>query len=261
MRADLSPKSIFLALLTIIGVLLLGNCVGIFLRHFTPHDFAWGLVRLFNFDTERSLPSFFSSMVILGAGLLLFVVARQHRRRRQPAVAWYALGALFLFLSFDEVAALHERLIVPMREIFDAGGIFYYAWVIPYGAVLFLLGAIYLPFMMRLSRRTLGLFLSAGGVFVSGAIGVEFIGGSYAETHGTKTITYALIYTAEELLEKLGMATFVYALLDYMVRQFGPVLIGVRLSEPVAAMDRIGQPRATVSSIPDSKPADQAALI
>ncbi len=55
---------------------------------------------------------------------------------------------------------------------------------------------------------------------MGGAIGVEAISGKQASLHGEQNSTYNLIITVEELLEMAGVIVFIYALLDYISRQF-----------------------------------------
>jgi hypothetical protein len=63
----------------------------------------------------------------------------------------------------------------------------------------------------------------AGALFVGGALGVEAVSGKHASLHGEQNLTYHLIITIEELLEMAGLVVFVYALLDYIGRQFANV--------------------------------------
>ncbi|MEX0604282.1 MAG: hypothetical protein WD623_11215 [Marinobacter sp.] len=222
MKIRITPLHIYFGFLTIIGILLLSNLAGIALAHFTIHDHAWGLISLFDFRTERSIPAFYSSLAILISALLLFTIGRRHWQAGERAVAWIFLGFIFVFLSFDEIASFHERLGDPAQEYFQTSGFLHFAWVIPGVVAILIVGLLYIPFLLRLPRRTAAIFIGAGTLFVGGAIGVEMIGGWYYESNGATSI-YGIIYTLEELMEKLGIATFIYGLLDYMTRRFGSI--------------------------------------
>jgi hypothetical protein len=91
---------------------------------------------------------------------------------------------------------------------------------------IFVLG--YYRFLMLLPRRTRSLFIAAGTIFVGGALGVEAVSGMQASLHGQQNLTYHAIITAEELFEMAGIVVFVYALLDYIGRQFGTVAVQFR---------------------------------
>jgi hypothetical protein len=125
-----------------------------------------------------------------------------------------------VFLSLDETAQLHELSIRPLQDGFGATGVFYYAWIIPAGLCIALFAVAYVNFLASLPARTRRLFLVAGITFVGGAIGVEAISGKHASLHGEGNLTYHLITTLEELFEMAGLVLFIYALLDYISRQF-----------------------------------------
>ncbi len=72
---------------------------------------------------------------------------------------------------------------------------------------------------MRLPSKTrLGLILS-GAIFVGGAIGVEMISAAEyeaAKDAGVRSLQYYLLYSLEEFMEMLGIALFIYYVLDYL---------------------------------------------
>jgi hypothetical protein len=115
---------------------------------------------------------------------------------------------------------IHEQLRAPMEALFSTSGILYYAWFIPYIIVAVLVGIAYFKFMMRLPMSILKLFILAGVVFISGAVVMEAISGMHDEKYGGETLTYALMYSFEELLEMSGAAVFLYALISYIELKF-----------------------------------------
>jgi len=133
---------------------------------------------------------------------------------------WLGLAIIFLFLSIDETASFHERLITPVRESLNTSGLLYYAWVIPYGIALTVFVIAYLKFLMSLPKNIMILFVVSGATFVSGALGFELVGGRYVEIHGSSNLLYSFFYTCEEFLEMLGIVIFIYTLLTYIVSQF-----------------------------------------
>lgn len=125
---------------------------------------------------------------------------------------------IFLFLSIDEGVQIHEVFNSAVRSKIATGGIFYYAWIIPYAALVAVFVAVFVPFLKRLPLETRRLFLVSGGIFILGAVGMEMAGGYRIDNHG-EDFYYGLISTVEEFLEMFGMATFCYALLRFIESQ------------------------------------------
>ena len=82
-----------------------------------------------------------------------------------------------------------------------------------------ILGLLFLKFLLRLPPLTRWSFLGAGAVYLGGAIGIEMIGGRYAESHGDENLTYQLLTHLEESMEMAGMIVFIHALLRYLAEQ------------------------------------------
>ena len=179
------------------------------------------VVRLAWVDGEGNIPAWYSASLLLLCSLLLATIAFAHKQQRGGHVLhWVVLSLIFAFLSLDETAQLHELSIAPLRDIFGTTGFLYYGWIVPAGLCVALFGLAYLRFLARLPARTRRLFLLAGFIFVGGAIGVEAVSGKHASLQGEQNLTYHLIITVEELLEMAGVVLFIYALLDYISRQF-----------------------------------------
>ena len=60
------------------------------------------------------------------------------------------------------------------------------------------------------------LFIIAGCLYVSGALGMEMVGGNYRDMVGEVDLNYGLITSFEETLEMAGIILFIYGLLDYL---------------------------------------------
>lgn len=226
MDLTITPKRLSLAFGSIVAALVIAHVAIQTLRFVTGDDFLFGLVPLFDVGSDRNLPTFYSSVAILFCAILLTLIARASGRDRDPNVGyWYGLVVVFLFLALDEMLMLHERTTRPMRELLGASGLLHYTWVVPYGIGTLLFAAIYARFLMRLRRRTRLLFVSAGAIYVLGAIGVEMINGSYREIHGAENPVYVALQTIEEIMEMAGIVVFIFALAEYLDHQFN----GLRL--------------------------------
>ncbi|AEQ52472.1 hypothetical protein [Pelagibacterium halotolerans] len=175
-------------------------------------------------DAELSLPAFYSAVLILAIGAALMVIGRVVRQTGGvDARRWMVLGVIFCLMAVDEAASFHESLMMPLRNAFDLTGIFYYSWVIPGAIAVALIGAYYLPFLLRLPRRTALLFAIAGGAYVGGALGMELVGGAIENASSKATVAYSISILIEEGLEIVGLTLFFYALTDHVARVWGSV--------------------------------------
>ncbi len=216
--AQIAPGWLFRILALAAIVLVVLSLIAIALRHSDLHQHWTGFVQLFHLDMERNIPTWFESAVLFLDALLLALIARHEiADRSRWRFYWALLAAIFLLLSLDEIAGLHERLITPVREALGAGGPFYFAWIIPVGGAVIVLGFAYLRFLMALPRRSFRLFTLSATLFIGGAVGVEMVGGAYYEAQGHTPI-YDLITAAEEILEFAGAITFAHALADHARR-------------------------------------------
>lgn len=175
-------------------------------------------------DREMNVPAFFSMLLLLSASLLLGIIAsikvRQNTKYRWH---WTILAMGFLYMAFDEIGEVHEKLIEPMRAMLGGSdlGVFYFAWVVPAIVVVSFLAFVFFRFWSNLVPRTRLLFFLAGALFLGGAVGVELLNGKYAEIYGKDQLAYQAMATVEEALEMTGVIVFIYALLDYIRTNYG----------------------------------------
>ncbi len=220
MAITLKPQKVLQFFLMIIGLLLLANIAGIVAKFYMNFPHIKSFIRLVDFDTEMNVPTLYSSFAMFVASALLALVGYIHRTRKEPSLAWFGLAFIFTFLSIDESSEFHEMLVGPVRETLHTSGVFYFAWVIPYGILAIVLGIAYFKFLLNLPRNILGLFVLSGLVFLSGALGLELVGGVIAQSSGTDSLLYAISYTFEELLEMIGIALLIYTTARYIVQLF-----------------------------------------
>ncbi|HLV02520.1 MAG TPA: hypothetical protein VKZ59_14715 [Acidobacteriota bacterium] len=213
------------ALLTVIAILLvLASIAGQLIFHLTTHDTAFGMIRLFNVDTENNVPTYFSALLLLTSALLIGIIAVLERRDSSDFFYWIGLSAGFVLMAADEALSFHEKLISPVQNLlaWERLGIFYFAWIVPGIILVLLLGLVFLRFWWRLPPATRFNFLVAGLFYLGGAIGIEAFGGWYAETFGGDLL-YSMIATLEESLEMTGSILFIRALLLFIAEQYREV--------------------------------------
>ena len=214
--------------------------------YLTGHDYVYGLVPLSYVDSERNIQTFFSTFLLLFTALLLAVITVLKRKQTASHVShWAILSFGFLCMAVDETASIHELLNVPLRKLLGGGnlGVFYYAWVIPGIALVLALALFFLRFLLRLPAERRLTFLMAATLYIGGAIGVELIGGRFAELHGDQNLTFSMIVTVEEGLEMAGVIVFIWALLVYIADGYKEVRFrfdGVRGEVTIAGPERPG---------------------
>lgn len=182
------------------------------------------ILHIFNIDGENTIPSYFSTILLLATSVLLVLIFLIKNKQSEPyRKHWLGLAVIFLYLSLDECIGLHERLIGITQKLSGINtGIFFLAWVIPFGIFVILFGLVYLRFLWHLPLRFRWLFIAAGTIYVFGAIGMEIIGGHYMEKNGWN-LTLHFLFTIEETLEMLGVIMFIAVLLNYLSQEFSDI--------------------------------------
>jgi len=176
------------------------------------------LLPMLSLSVESNLPTWYSSLLLAGCALLLLAVGAGARQSAAPFRRhWTFLGLVFLYMSLDEAVEIHENL----HGIVELHGLFFFSWVVPAGAVVFLLGLAYLPFLRHLPAQTRWRFVLAGVLYVGGALLLELPLGYWAERHGRDNLIYGLIDWVEETLELFGATLFLVSLLGYLGQRHG----------------------------------------
>lgn len=178
----------------------------------------------FCLDGERRIPTIFSSLLLLSAAAMLALISYHKISRKSAFVkSWCFLSLGFVYLATDEMAKIHED---SLDFVLPYLGIdFMHDWVVPFGAITLVVGISYIRFLKHLTPRFRYLFILSGGLYLGGAIGLETVGGLYAQTHSKGNFTYQLIADVEEVCEMMGAAVFLYSLHNYwlqLVKVEGP---------------------------------------
>ncbi|MEM8559584.1 MAG: hypothetical protein AAGG50_17325 [Bacteroidota bacterium] len=174
-----------------------------------------GLVMKLNLDAERAIPSHYSSVLLMLAAGLLYVVSRMDRPEMRRF--WRLMTGVFVFLSFDEAASLHEMLVYPLNSRFEFARKILFSWVlilVPMVAALFVYSIRYL---FKMPRRMQKLVVASGFIFVVGMLVFELLAGLYVGNGGSQNgYLYGLMVLCEESAEIFGVSLFIYSLLVYV---------------------------------------------
>jgi len=204
------------SLAAVAALLVIVNLALQVVRWSGDHQNILGLLDLFDLNREKNVPTLFATVLLSISAVLLVANGGFARAAALPAAGWFGLAALFAYFAVDEAWQLHERLVRPLRTMLptEAPAWTHFAWVIPGGMLVAIVGVLYLQFLRRLHPVTRRRIIVAGCVYVAGALGMEMVDGAWAATHGQDNLVYSLLTTIEEGLELTGLVLFTRALLD-----------------------------------------------
>jgi hypothetical protein len=220
-----SPQKAAKTLFSVVLFLVSADIAGQVSKYFFGHERLLGFVKLFDLNGEGNIPSWYSSIALLLCAFLLANITSL--KKHSPYRAhWRALSFIFVYLSIDESAQLHERwnyLMKPfvqlIKPFIHSSELLYAPWVVP-GAIFVAVVLIsYIKFLNRLPQQIKWLFLIAGTVYVTGAVGMEVVENYLlGNSGGVETFFYQMIVVIEEFYEMFGIIVFIYALLSYLER-------------------------------------------
>jgi hypothetical protein len=210
------PKIISILSAIVIVLVVINILVWYIPRHFQLN---MGILPgLFSLDSETNIPTYFQVILFELCSILLILIVLNVREHNLPGnFHWKMLAVGFFVMSCDEFMSLHEKITKPMANLMGTyrSVFFYFGWV-PIGIFLvIILALVFIPFLRKLPRRTMWLFLLAGVIYIVGCIGMEMIGGSVIMTSG-RGRSYFICFTIEETFEMFGTILFIYGLLDYI---------------------------------------------
>lgn len=216
MTCKISPSKTLYTLLFFILFLNIGNFISIYLKLKFNYSDMKPIIRLFNFDTEQSIPSLFSFLILLFSALLLFQIYKASFHNSQLLKRWRVLSFIFLFLSFDEILSFHEGLNNFLNKIINET---YHNWLwsIPYGLLVFVIFIYFIPMIKIIPKQINFLLFTSASLFLFGAVGLEiFVNLNDIIVGDVFDKTYILFYSMEETLEMIGISLFIYTLLRYI---------------------------------------------
>lgn len=182
------------------------------------YSFKWNVIW---FNGENNIPAWYSSSQLLVCAIVLTALAAVAiRRRSNQAFGWSTLAVGFYALSLDEAAGLHEkvsRLVAGQNADAITGS---FQWVLVAAPLVIVIAVILLKFTWRLPVRTRTMLIASGALFVGASVGLEAIGGRFAEAGGWSAFGLTVFTTLEEILEILSITLFLTALLDYIRSTF-----------------------------------------
>jgi len=207
----------FLFALTLVAIGLVGSNVIVHLGLFGLGQGDLAVPVWLDLDQEGSLPTYFQALMLTTLAWLSLRIGRlRWPTHSRDSAFWFVIAGALYYVSFDEVAGLHERTTDPVREAFGLSGVLYFSWVVPALVVLVILATICLRFILQMESRMRFLFVLAAILYVGGALGMELVGGYYFERDGFGTPMYTAAALVEESAEIAGILVLMYALFSQL---------------------------------------------
>lgn len=188
--------------------------------------------KMFDLDSEYNIPAWYASFSLLFCAGLLGAITALKKGDRYHSY-WKILAFIFLFLGLDEVFSFHEALIIPsLRKSLKLNPLFYHTWVIPAIALVSFFIFKYWKFVLHLPKRTRILIMLAGGIYITGALGLEMISGALRQEFGRWNVMTQTAIISEEIFEMTGILIFIYALLTDLTGSVDQLTINFQLNSP-----------------------------
>lgn len=217
---------------TLLAIAFSFSCIHVLfgiLNIYLGHEYVLGLAHFFNMEREGVLPTAYSSFLLICCAFLLGLIARQKiNSAAEFAHHWFGLTIIFVYMAMDEAFEIHELIGQVFQDLYQPTGLFYYAWVIPYGILVVFISALYLKFLLHLPSTSRGRFLLSAGIFFLGTFVMEMLGARHMELVGRIDLTSLIYSTLEEFLEMLGLIVFVNALIIYIREHLQNVVLKFR---------------------------------
>ncbi|NES79772.1 MULTISPECIES: hypothetical protein [Okeania] len=181
-------------------------------------DYREPWTRLFNLDREMNIPTWYSALMLISCGLIIrgiFAIKKSQSERFWRK--WQILSIIFFLLALDEVASIHEILIIDdLADTLNLPSLWHSVWVIPGTVLVVIFIWKYWKFILYLPNQLRRYFLIAISLYVGGALGMEMVGSYYDGIDGQQNLVYAMLATVEEVMEMMGCVVFIYGLLTYL---------------------------------------------
>ena len=232
MNLYISPRKVIKILVLIILALTSISLVGQLYKYLAFDGKERYIIKLFFLDAEFNFPTWYAAISLLICSLFTGLLYFLKKSENDPfKFNWLGLSIIFFIMATDEILVLHEQMISPLRNVLNTGGFLHMAWIIP--AILFGIIFIiaYYKFLASLPVQTRNQFITAGIIFVVGAVGIEAVGGKFLSEYGQNNLVYSLITQFEELLEMIGIMMFIYAILLYYNSYYPAITITIKRKE------------------------------
>jgi hypothetical protein len=208
-RLTLEPRRVLRVLLVTVAALAVLTVLARSAARWVPDSITANGLAVLDAGSAASVPTFFTSLLLLACAVLAAAVARVDVSMTKR---WRMLGLVLAALALDETIELHETTSGPLRDLFNAGGVLYFTWVIPGIVFVMALAVLFAALPGRLPETQRRLFVAAVALFFGAAIGLELVEG-WLEPYGEYSVALIAMVSIEETLEMVGVVLLLYALM------------------------------------------------
>ena len=134
----IKPTRIALSLLSVSFVIMLLSLLGQRFRFFGGYSIS-GPVQEYFLDTfifeffinnEGNIATFWNTLLLIITSALAFVIgSAKFSQKDKYRFEWLLLGLVFLYLSMDESAIIHEKFSILLKNMPDVNGWAHYKWI------------------------------------------------------------------------------------------------------------------------------------
>ena len=182
------------------------------------HGNIYGLIPLFELDSEANFPTIFSTILLVTSSFLFYFLSKQVQVDGSKASRKFKfMSALLAFIALDEISSIHELLTEPLKALGNFDGIFFHSWIVVFIPLLLLLSIYLFRFIISQPKEFRNGLILAAFIYISGALGMEMIEGLFASTHGRINLLTAVLTNIEESLEIFGTIILINTLLKFIL--------------------------------------------
>ena len=181
----------------------------------------WELVGLFDMDSEISLYTWYSTTILLfvPACLLAYVGYKKKQSGDKFAWSWFVVSGIFLFLSVDDGAMIHEKFstinrLTGLQDLLG-GGIFAWSWWVIYLPIAVILAIILFRWFMSLPTKTKILICARIAIAIIGQMGMEAISGMI--TSSTGEYIGPVWRGFQKFIGRAGLSVVLFGIVDYII--------------------------------------------
>ena len=197
--------------------------VAMYVFNFWMGQPSWNLTRLIDLDGEGNLPTWFSNFLwICVAGATLHLAVALERQGRIQSQFWKFAGVVFLCLSMDEIAQLHEKLGQAINNKLVPVHFHWSPWVVLLGPFLLLAAAVFLNMIYRQLRNDSKVCKKVFGGLILFIFAAYFLDLSvFFFNRNLHPNLYFGEVALEEYLEMLGAILVLSGILDFSQKIVG----------------------------------------
>ncbi len=210
MTLSFHRRAIVRFLLGFIGFLLIAGIISAAVRIKAAGGYWLYVFMKFDLDGNWNMVVWFSSLTLLLAAALAWWIGKAtHASGGSRVRHWYWLAVILTLMAVDAAIDLHGLLNYPMRTYVVSSNTLFFAWVIPGLFFVIVVVAIYLKMVLALPRPVMRRVLTAGAVFVAGAVGMEVASGMSLSYFIDQPWVYQACASLEEVMEMIGVVILI----------------------------------------------------